>query len=484
MRQAPVGYDRIAELIDEAEQLDATKPLNRDTDFRIAIVYDHCEVLRSFTVSKYSEIVRLSRELELLGWQCFLAPKLPALQEFDFVFAAEISDAAESLRAGGKKSAGGACLTPARTSGEDLYRLVTQHLPAGAAFVVDHDLRYQLAEGQSLRDAGLKPQNVQGMTVFELLSGRYAAQVAQDYRSALAGGTFSREHAVGTRWFFTHGMPLQDSQGRIYAALAVSYDVTPLKQAQLSLETARSAFDELSRKKDLFLATLAHELRTPLAPISVGLEVLRRLPVDSEKTQRTYAMLHEQISQISRLIEDLLDVAKIAEGKLRVNDEAVNVQDAVRVAVDASLPHLTARCHELRIAVPDFPIGMRGDPGRVAQILANLMNNAAKFTQPGGRIQLNVEESGNWIEFRVSDNGCGFEAATAGQMFNMFEQLPVQNGQDSRAGLGVGLALVRSLVELHGGTVAAYSDGPGCGSTFTVRLPKSFIPDPPLAAEH
>jgi PAS domain S-box-containing protein len=183
---------------------------------------------------------------------------------------------------------------------DDVYRHVARQLPGGAAFVVWRDLRYMLAEGGSLADTGMSAQRFEGRKVRDMVPAEAVDQVEADYAEALNGGTFQREHAVGERWFVTQGVPLRDHSGDIYAALAVSFDVTSMKRAESELRNSETALRELHRRKDVFLATLAHELRNPLAPLAMGVDLLRRLPLDSAQAERTYRMLRSQIGQITR----------------------------------------------------------------------------------------------------------------------------------------------------------------------------------------
>lgn len=362
---------------------------------------------------------------------------------------------------------------------DQMYRAVMRQLPHGAAFVVDSELRYVFAEGESLRAAGMTPSNLGGRTVREVIPPHAVEKVEGDYRKALAGERFETAHSVGDRQFLTHGRPLLGEDGAITGALAVSYDVTELRAAESELQAIAEARDarletavtELGRRTEVFLATLAHELRNPLAPISTGLTLLRRLPAGSPAVQRTHQILEQQVAQISRLVEDVFDVAGIAEGKLQLRREWIEVGALVDAACAAARPIIEARKHVLVVECSASNAHIWVDRARVTQILTNLLNNAGKYTPPGGVIELHALQVASSIEFVVKDNGVGIEKEQLDTVFELFRQLEV-DADVSRSGLGVGLALVKRLTELHGGSVSAQSEGRSKGSTFTVRFPR------------
>lgn len=220
--------------------------------------------------------------------------------------------------------------------------------------------------------------------------------------------------------------------------------------------------------KDRFLATLAHELRNPLAPITSGLSVLEAC-ADS-RSERTLAVMRRQVSHMVRLIDDLLDVSRITTGKLELKPGRFELRGAIEAAVDSSMPAFNRGDHALQVDLPDEAIYLVGDQTRVAQVLSNLLNNASKYTPQGGRIVLRVRKQGGELVITVRDDGVGIPPDRLEEVFEMFAQIEQPNDR-SQGGLGIGLALVRRLVEMHGGSVVASSEGPGKGSTFTVRLP-------------
>jgi PAS domain S-box-containing protein len=236
---------------------------------------------------------------------------------------------------------------------------------------------------------------------------------------------------------------------------------------------------EQYRRKDKFLATLAHELRNPLAPIRTGLEVLKRTAkIENPAALKARDIMDRQLGHMVRLIDDLLDVSRISRGKVELKRERIQIRTVVDHALDASRPLLEAARHRLMMEVPDDAIWVDGDLTRLAQVISNLLNNAAKYTLPGGTIRLTVTASSDDVIVRVIDSGAGIAHEMLSEIFDLFAQA---NRMLDRAqgGLGIGLSLVRMLVEMHDGTVVADSEGLGKGSTFTVRLPIH-----PLASGH
>jgi PAS domain S-box-containing protein len=232
------------------------------------------------------------------------------------------------------------------------------------------------------------------------------------------------------------------------------------------------ALIDADRKKDEFLATLAHELRNPLAPLRNGLQLLKRLPEGSEVAIKVREVMERQLGHMVHLIEDLLDVSRIRSGKVVLRLERVALSDVCATALEASRPVIEAGQHELRVHVPEDPIYLRVDHTRISQVISNLLNNAAKYTPPGGIIRLVVKREDQWLLISVSDNGLGIPKDMLPKVFTLFTQ--VEHGMNrAQGGLGIGLALVKKLVELHGGTVEVYSNGANQGSTFTVKLPFS-----------
>lgn len=262
--------------------------------------------------------------------------------------------------------------------------------------------------------------------------------------------------------------PLVDSRGRIIGASKIARDITKRKRAEAALKDA-------DRRKDEFLATLAHELRNPLAPLCNGLQILRMTGINDPKAVQVQEMLERQVQHLVRLVDDLLELSRITGGKIELRKERVDLATVVRHALDTSRPVVEAGRHELSVSLPGEPMFLDADPIRLAQVVSNLLNNAAKYTPEGGRIRLSVEPVGNRqypesVVLRVQDSGIGIPPAMLSRVFEMFTQVDHSSGR-GQGGLGIGLALVKSLVEMHGGRVEARSPGlDGAGTEFNVYL--------------
>jgi signal transduction histidine kinase/ActR/RegA family two-component response regulator len=236
------------------------------------------------------------------------------------------------------------------------------------------------------------------------------------------------------------------------------------------LRRAEAQLRDIDRRKDEFLATLAHELRNPLAPMRNALQILRLKGGDKAAVGEIRGMMERQLAQMVRLIDDLLDVSRITRGKLALRKERIELATVVADAVETARPHIEASGHELNVRLPTEPVYLDADPVRIAQVLSNLLNNAAKYTERGGRIWVVADHGDGQVEVRVGDTGIGIPARALSSIFEMFAQVDVSL-ERSHGGLGIGLTLVKRLVEMHGGSVEARSDGAGMGSEFIVRLP-------------
>jgi signal transduction histidine kinase len=236
-------------------------------------------------------------------------------------------------------------------------------------------------------------------------------------------------------------------------------------------ERQAEALREADRRKDDFLAMLAHELRNPLAPIRNGLEILRLSDGDADSVRRTQAMMHRQVEHLSRLVDDLLDVSRITRGKAELRLQPIDLKSVLTRAVETVRPLIDARKHRLVVSQPTRPVWISGDLARMTQVVANLLTNAAKYSENDGHIDLVLEEDESSAFVTVRDTGVGIPTEMLPRVFDLFTQLG-RTLDRSDGGLGIGLTLVKSLVEMHGGSVSAASEGPGRGSEFAVRLPK------------
>jgi len=256
--------------------------------------------------------------------------------------------------------------------------------------------------------------------------------------------------------------PLRASDGRIIGASKVARDITDRKLAEQALL-------EADRRKNEFLATLAHELRNPLAPIRNSLHLLR-MQDSTPAAERVHDMLERQVTHLVRLVDDLLEISRINSGKIELRKEPVELAAVVRTALEISRPLIDAGGHQLAIALPREPITVEADPVRLSQIIANLLNNAAKYTDPGGQIWLTADRQAGEAVILVRDTGIGLAADVLPRVFDMFTQVD-RDHKRAQGGLGIGLALVKRLAELHGGRVEARSAGEGKGSEFSIHLP-------------
>lgn len=274
------------------------------------------------------------------------------------------------------------------------------------------------------------------------------------------------ETSDGVRWTLWTNCGLAfDANGRATEVQSSGIDITDLKRTEAALQDA-------DRRKDEFLATLAHELRNPLAPIRTGLELMKIVKDDPAVLGEVRDTMERQTLQLITLVDDLLDVSRITRGKLELRKSRVDLATVVQSAVEASRPFIDESRHELTVSIPDQNFVLEADPHRLAQILSNLLNNAAKYTPDGGRVWLSAERQGSDLLFEVRDNGIGIPEDMRERVFEMFAQL--EDPLEKRApGLGIGLTLVKSLAEMHGGSVEVQSDGPNRGSRFSVRLPIS-----------
>jgi two-component system CheB/CheR fusion protein len=279
-----------------------------------------------------------------------------------------------------------------------------------------------------------------------------------------------------SRWEGWRVRAIFDERGQVVNYQGVGRDVTERKRAEEEhalLESQRAhaaALREADRRKDEFLAMLAHELRNPLAPIAMAVEILRQAPAADEQIGSAREIIGRQTAQLARLVDDLLDVARISSGSIQLRMETVDLPRIIASTLEISRPLLTARRLQLETDLPGGPLTVTGDPVRLAQLFSNLVNNAAKYSQIGGRISLTVVRGAADVTLRFKDSGLGIPREMLERIFEPFTQ--VQRPRDAAlGGLGLGLALVKKLVELHGGTVKADSEGPGRGSEFVVRLP-------------
>jgi PAS domain S-box-containing protein len=361
-------------------------------------------------------------------------------------------------------------------SSEERYRTLFESMDEGFAVIeIMRDasgraVDYRFLETNPAFEKHTGLQDAVGRTMREIAPG-LEEHWFRTYGEVDASGQavrFENEARPLGRWFDVYAAPLGAGHpGRV--ALFFS-DITERRRSEEDLRRLAEELAESDRRKTEFLATLAHELRNPLAPISNGLQLLRLPDADAAAKERTRAMMERQLRHLVRLVDDLLDIARISSGKVELKKEHVDLETVLASAVESSKPLLDLARHQLDVRVAEPGLQVVADTTRLAQVVSNLLNNAAKYTPDGGRIELAVRRDGQDAVIAVTDSGIGIPDESLPLVFEMFTQVG-RTRERSQGGLGIGLALVRRLVELHGGTVTAHSAGVGQGSTFTVRLP-------------
>jgi PAS domain S-box-containing protein len=362
---------------------------------------------------------------------------------------------------------------------EDQTEMICRFRPDGA---------YTFANRAYLEAFGLAPADLVDRTVWDLVPAGVHRARAELAIISPASPLATREVQVAMRdgsmgWQQWRERGFFDEHGAVVEYQSVGRDVTERKRAddeRRELEARRSveaALRDADRRKDEFLATLGHELRNPLAPIGLALEILRQASPGSEEATWARDSIGRQLAYMTRLLDDLLDISRITLGKINVQMEPVDLRAIIANGVEATRPLIESFGHALTVAVPDEAVVVQGDTVRLTQAVANLMNNAAKYTEAGGRIEVRLEREGEGARLSVCDNGIGLAADALERIFDLFSQIPA-GLERAQGGLGIGLALARRLVELHGGTVEARSAGPSQGSEIVVRLP-AVVDDAP-----
>jgi PAS domain S-box-containing protein len=315
---------------------------------------------------------------------------------------------------------------------------------------------------------GRKPAEIIGRSVAQVL-GEEAMQLLEPRaREVLAGKRVQYERlsnykAHGRRWVQITAEPTFGANGQPDGWVAVVSDIHDHKLAEEALR-------EADRRKDDFLAVLAHELRNPLAPIRNAIAILGRKDQIDPEVAWSREVIDRQVVQLSRLVDDLLDIGRISRGRLALRKERVALERLVDMALETSRPHINAAGHRLSVILPAEAAVLDADPARLAQVFSNLLNNAARYTPPEGSISLSAAIEGGEAVVSVEDSGIGFGEEAAARLFEPFSPLTSASGR-AHGGLGLGLSLVQGIVALHGGKVEAHSEGPGHGAQFVVRLP-------------
>ncbi|MGX9217001.1 PAS domain-containing protein [Massilia varians] len=359
---------------------------------------------------------------------------------------------------------------------EERYRTLFESVDQGFCIfemifdAQDRPVDYRFLEMNPMFEAHTGLHDAVGRTAREMIPTLDAFWFETYGRVAQTGEPvrFENEAPAMGRWFDVYATRI-GGEGSRRVALLFS-DITARKQSEETLRKLASDLEEADRRKTEFLATLAHELRNPLAPIRSGLSVMRLKGDNAASVARVREMMERQVSHMVHLIDDLLDIARISGGKLELKKERADLRGVLASAVETSLPLIETGRHELSVDVPAHAVPVEADVTRIAQVVANLLNNAAKYTPTGGRIGLSLRIEGSEALIAVSDNGIGIPQDALSSVFEMFSQVG-HHLERAQGGLGIGLSLVRRLVDMHGGSVGAASGRPHAGSTFTVRLP-------------
>ncbi|HMV83162.1 MAG TPA: PAS domain S-box protein [Blastocatellia bacterium] len=350
---------------------------------------------------------------------------------------------------------------------EERFARFMQHLP-GLAWIKDLTGRYVFANKGARRLWRKNRAEFFGRLDEEIFPTEDAAHFRETDQSALTSETGLEfiemtEFEDGLYHFLVRKFPIPGPDGTPSLIGGVAIDITERILAEEELR-------EADRRKDEFLAILAHELRNPLAPIRTGLQVLRMAENDAEVAEQARTLMERQLQQMVRLIDELLDLSRISRGKIELRKEPVDISAVLRNALETSRPLIQASHHQLTVQLPPEPVFVEADLTRLAQVFANLLNNAAKYTDKGGHIQFSAAQQNGEVQVSVKDNGLGIPPEMLSRVFEMFTQVD-RSLEKARGGLGIGLSIAKRLVEMHSGQIEAFSQGHGTGSEFVVRLP-------------
>ncbi|MGB3779180.1 MAG: PAS domain-containing protein [Tunicatimonas sp.] len=363
---------------------------------------------------------------------------------------------------------------------ETRYRALVAHLPGGAAFEVDHELRYRVADGQALREAGLSPADLEGKTIWEAHDTELTDTYASLYRQALSGEPFEWEHQAHDRTYVSRGVPLHDKEGNIYAALAVSYDITERKQAEEAMLQAKEAAEQAARAKEDFLSHMSHEIRTPLNAV-VGLANLL-LQQNTNATQTEHLQtLKFSADNLRMLVDDILDFSKLQAGKVTLDKTPVRLAELLTSLQKAHQPHAQQQETDLAFHLdPNLPEHMLLDQLKLSQVLHNLLSKALKFTREGNvTLKVSLREKSAaapeneqlLMDFSVHDTGIGIPPDQLATIFEVFTQADSSTARQY-GGTGLGLSITQGLLELMDSRIEVESQ-PGVGSRFFFALPAS-----------
>ena len=355
---------------------------------------------------------------------------------------------------------------------ERQFAALVENLP-DIVFRLDLDLRYLYVSGQIEQLAGVPAAAFIGKTAREAgLATQLCEPLERPSRRALKSGeNASAAWTHDGRELRTRVVPERDDKGVVVSLLGITEDVTEFEQATAALRRSEQTLRDADRRKDEFLAMLAHELRNPLAPIRNAAEILWLMSNDPERVRATSEIIVRQARHMNTIVDDLLDVSRVTRGLITLDTEPLDLRSVITAAMEQSLPLIDNRRHSVHAELPEQPVMVQGDRVRLTQVFCNLLNNAAKYTPHGGKIRVTIVDGAERVEVEVIDNGEGIDTALLPQVFDLFAQ-GERTLDRAQGGLGIGLSLVKTLVSLHGGTIEAASEGSGYGSRFTVGLPR------------
>jgi PAS domain S-box-containing protein len=366
---------------------------------------------------------------------------------------------------------------------EARFRMLAANAPVGI-FITDSSGAFQFVNERWSELTGVTAEAARGKTWIDSVHDDDRERVVAEFAdSARAGGEWVSEHRLAASsdrisWVRANAVMHRNCAGQASELIGTVMCITEARRAAeererllAHAEKARQDAEIASRAKDEFLALLSHELRNPLAPIVTALEVIRPHRI-SESDAHALAIIDRQVRHLGRLVDDLLDVSRITRGKVELHRDSVLLRDVIEKAIEMASPLIERRQHQLVVETPVDRLYVHGDEARLAQVVSNLLTNAARYTNPGGRIIVALESAGDEVAISVKDNGTGIAPELLPRIFDTFVQGGAQSLDRAEGGLGLGLALVRNLVEMHGGHVVAGSDGRGRGSEFIVRLPR------------
>ncbi len=389
----------------------------------------------------------------------------------------------------GEEAIGGPSDLTALIGSGDAYRLAIESVQDYAVFLIDLEGRLASWNPGAERLLGYTAEEILGRSAARFFTPEDVANGAPERELRTAAET---GRASDDRWhvrqdgsyFFASGITtaVRGEQGVVRGFFKIMRDRTDRKRLEEDLRLQAAALVRADQEKDEFLAVLAHELRNPLAPIAYALDLLDEKTLSESAREHTRRIVVRQVGRLSRLIDDLLDVSRIRTGKVELRRSQVTLSSVVGHAVDVIRPAFEERGHTLSVSLPEEPVWLEVDVTRLEQVLTNLLNNAAKFTEDSGTISLRAERLPHAVVLRVTDTGVGIPTDLLPRIFDLFIQGD-RSLDRSRDGLGIGLTLSRRLIEMHGGTIEAHSAGLGQGSEFTIHLPVLLTSASPLEAQ-